>query len=128
MGSALPGRRRSEGQGPRPYPAVGLKDALARRGAQAKRLVAAGSTRSKPDRAARKAAKPIPTFKDIAKLVVEDAQGKSVNAKVRYQWERHLGPAIPARYSIDWSTRSRPSTWPPCCARCGDRSRSRAEA
>ncbi|MFZ0601261.1 MAG: tyrosine-type recombinase/integrase, partial [Roseiarcus sp.] len=38
-------------------------------------------------------AKPIPTFKDIAKLVIEDAQGKSVNAKVRYQWERHLGPA-----------------------------------
>ncbi len=43
--------------------------------------------------AAQKAAKPIPTFRDIAALVIADAQAKSVNAKVRYQWERHLGPA-----------------------------------
>jgi integrase len=38
------------------------------------------------------AAKPTPTFGEIAKLVIGDAQSKSVNAKVRYQWERHLGP------------------------------------
>ena len=43
-------------------------------------------------RAAEKAAKPVPTFKQIAALVVADAQAKSINAKVRYQWERHLGP------------------------------------
>jgi hypothetical protein len=42
--------------------------------------------------AARKAAKPIPTFRDVAALVIADAQVKSVNAKVRCQWERHLGP------------------------------------
>jgi hypothetical protein len=33
------------------------------------------------------------TFGDIAQLVIADAQSKSTNAKVRYQWERHLGPA-----------------------------------
>jgi integrase len=43
--------------------------------------------------ASRKAAKPIPTFRDIAKIVTEEAQRKSTNAKVRYQWERHLGVA-----------------------------------
>ena len=44
-------------------------------------------------RSARKAAKPVPTFGDIAQLVITDAQSKSTNTKVRYQWERHLGPA-----------------------------------
>jgi integrase len=43
-------------------------------------------------RAARRTARPIPTFGQIAALVVADAQAKSTNAKVRYQWERHLGP------------------------------------
>ena len=84
------GVRKDKGLGA--YPTVGLKDAR-ERGAEAKRLVARGVDPIEADRAARKAAKPIPTFKDIAKLVIEDAQGKSVNAKVRYQWERHLGPA-----------------------------------
>jgi integrase len=41
----------------------------------------------------RKAAKPIPTFQDVARIVIDEAQRKSTNAKVRYQWERHLGPA-----------------------------------
>ena len=44
-------------------------------------------------RAARKAAKPIPTFGEIAALVIADAQNKTTNEKVRYQWARHLGPA-----------------------------------
>jgi hypothetical protein len=35
----------------------------------------------------------VPTFGDIAQLVVVDAQSKSTNAKVRYQWQRHLGEA-----------------------------------
>ena len=43
--------------------------------------------------AARKAAKPIPTFRDIAQIVIEAAKRRSTNAKVRYQWERHLGEA-----------------------------------
>ena len=33
----------------------------------------------------------MPTFGEIAQLVIADAQNKSTNAKVRYQWERHLG-------------------------------------
>jgi integrase len=45
------------------------------------------------EKAKLRAGKPTPTFGDIAKLVIADAQAKSVNAKVRYQWERHLGPA-----------------------------------
>jgi integrase len=44
----------------------------------------------------RKAERPIPTFGDIAKVVIADAQAKSTNAKVRYQWERHLGSAYSA--------------------------------
>ena len=83
------GARKDKGLGA--YPAVGLKDAR-ERASEARKLVARGVDPIEADRAARKAAKPIPTFKDIAKLVIEDAQAKSVNAKVRYQWERHLGP------------------------------------
>lgn len=41
----------------------------------------------------RKAARPIPTFGEIAKQVIAKAQANSTNAKVRYQWERHLGVA-----------------------------------
>ena len=33
----------------------------------------------------------IPTFQEIAQEVIAEAQRKSTNAKVRYQWERHLG-------------------------------------
>ena len=29
----------------------------------------------------------------MAEIVIKDAQRKSTNEKVRYQWERHLGPA-----------------------------------
>ena len=84
------GVRKDKGLGA--YPAVGLKDARDR-AAEARRLLARGVDPIEADRAAKKAAKPIPTFREIAKLVIEDAQSKSVNAKVRYQWERHLGPA-----------------------------------
>jgi integrase len=83
------GVRKDKGLGA--YPAVGLKDAR-ERAIEARRLVARGVDPIEAARAAKKAAKPIPTFQEIAKLVIEDAQRKSVNAKVRYQWERHLGP------------------------------------
>jgi hypothetical protein len=71
------------------YPAVGLRDARDRAMA-ARKLVAHGVDPIEAERAAKKATKPIPTFGEIAKLVIEDAQSKSVNAKVRYQWERLL--------------------------------------
>jgi integrase len=84
------GVRQDKGLGT--YPSVGLRDAR-ERAIAARKFVASGVDPIEADRAVRKAAKPIPTFKEIAKLVIEDAQSKSVNAKVRYQWERHLGPA-----------------------------------
>ncbi len=84
------GVRKDKGLGA--YPSVGLKDAR-ERAIEARKLITRGIDPIEADRAARKAAKPVPTFREIARLVIEDAQSKSVNAKVRYQWERHLGPA-----------------------------------
>jgi integrase len=84
------GVRRDKGLGS--YPDVGLKEARARAGAD-RALIAKGVDPIEQRRVARKASKPVPTFGDIAQLVVVDAQSKSTNAKVRYQWERHLGEA-----------------------------------
>jgi integrase len=83
------GVRRDKGLGS--YPEVGLKEARSRAGAD-RGLIAKGVDPIDEQRAARKASKPVPTFGGIAQLVIADAQGKSTNAKVRYQWERHLGP------------------------------------
>ena len=83
------GVRRDKGLGS--YPDVGLKEARSRAGAD-RALIAKGVDPIEEQRAARKAARPVPTFGDIAQLVIADAQSKSTNAKVRYQWERHLGP------------------------------------
>jgi integrase len=84
------GIRRDKGLGS--YPEVGLKEARSRAGAD-RGLIAKGVDPIEERRAARKTSKPVPTFGDIAQLVIADAQGKSTNAKVRYQWERHLGEA-----------------------------------
>ena len=35
----------------------------------------------------------VPTFEAISREVIADAQAKSANAKVRYQWELLLGPS-----------------------------------
>jgi integrase len=74
------------------YPEVGLKEARSRAGAD-RGLIAKGVDPIEERRAGRKTSKPVPTFGDIAQLVIADAQARSTNAKVRYQWERHLGPA-----------------------------------
>ena len=84
------GARKDRGLGS--YPDVGLRDAR-QKAAEARGLIAKGVDPIEHQRAARKAARPVPTFEDIAKKVVADAQAKSTNAKVRYQWERHLGKA-----------------------------------
>lgn len=84
------GVRKDKGLGA--YPNVGLKDAR-ERAIEARKLVARGIDPIEADKAAKKAAKPLPTFKDIAKLVIEDAVSKSVSAKARHQWERYLGDA-----------------------------------
>lgn len=84
------GVRKDKGLGA--YPDVGLKDARERAGTDRK-LMARGLDPIEARRSARKAARPVPAFKDIAQNVIADAQAKSINAKVRYQWARHLGPA-----------------------------------
>jgi integrase len=84
------GRRKDKGLGP--YPDVGLKDARVK-AAEDRSLIARGVDPIEARRSREKAAKPVPTFADIAALVVADAQRQSVNAKCRYQWARHLGPA-----------------------------------
>jgi integrase len=84
------GARKDKGLGS--YPDVGLKDARLKL-AGFRRLIAKGIDPISADRVAKQAGRPLPTFEDVAKRVVEDARAKSVNAKVRYQWERHLGAA-----------------------------------
>jgi hypothetical protein len=84
------GVRRDKGLGS--YPAVSLKDARSKATAD-RALIAKGLDPIEEQRAAKKSDKPVPTFGDVAQIVVADAQSKSTNAKVRYQWERHLGEA-----------------------------------
>jgi integrase len=84
------GVRRDMGLGS--YPEIGLKEAR-QRTADARRMIEAGNDPIDGRRATQTAAKPIPTFRNIATLVIADAQAKTTNEKVKYQWERHLGPA-----------------------------------
>ncbi len=77
----IAGRRRDMGLGP--YPEVGL--AAARQAAAQARSQAAQKVDPLAARAiARKGAEPIPTFADIAKDVIEEAQARTANAKVAY--------------------------------------------
>jgi integrase len=93
------GVRRDMGLGA--YPAVGLSRARIA-AADARKVISLGADPVDARKAARKAASPIPKFRDIAALVVADAKAKSTNRKVRYQWERHLGEAY------CWSLLDRP--------------------
>jgi integrase len=86
----MSGVRRDMGLGS--YPSVGLCDARLA-AADARKLIARSVDPLDARRTSRKAERPVPTFGDIAKIVIADAQIKSTNAKVRYQWERHLGQA-----------------------------------
>ena len=86
----LNGRRRDMGLGP--YPEVELKGARLA-AAAARSLAAQGLDPLTAREEARKAAQPVPTFGEVARDVIADAQARTTNAKVGYQWERHLGPA-----------------------------------
>jgi hypothetical protein len=86
----LNGVRRDRGLGS--YPSVGLSDARMA-AADARKLIAQRLDPLSAREASRKAERPIPTFEDIAKLVVADAQRKTANPKVAYQWACHLGSA-----------------------------------
>jgi integrase len=86
----LKGARRDMGLGR--FPDVGL--AAARTFAlRARGLISQGIDPLEARKEAKKAEKAVPRFADMAKIVIKDAQRKSTNEKVRYQWERHLGPA-----------------------------------
>ncbi|MGA9825215.1 MAG: Arm DNA-binding domain-containing protein [Methylocystis sp.] len=78
------------------YPEVGLAEARAA-AFEARKLVAGGIDPIEARDAARKvdaqARRAIPTFAEIAALVIAGAQARSTNEKVKYQWARHLGPA-----------------------------------
>jgi integrase len=74
------------------YPEIGLREAR-NKTSEARRQIEAGFDPIAARGAAQKAAKPVPTFGEIAALVVTDAQAKTTNEKVKYQWQRHLGRA-----------------------------------
>jgi integrase len=82
------GVRRDMGLGS--YPEISLKEAR-QRTSDAHRQIEAGFDPIVARQAAQKAAKPVPTFGEIAALVIADAQAKTANQKVKYQWQRHLG-------------------------------------
>ena len=84
----LNGARRDMGLGS--YPAVSLAEARMA-AADARKQIAQDVDPLAARAAAKKASARIPTFRDIAQIVIDDAKRKSTNAKVRYQWERHLG-------------------------------------
>jgi integrase len=85
----LSGKRRDMGLGA--YPDVGL--AAARAAAlRARGILAQGKDPLAEREEARKAARPLPTFGEIAAKVITEAQARTANAKVAYQWGRHLGP------------------------------------
>jgi integrase len=87
----LNGKRRDMGLGS--YPQVGLS--AARLAAASARALAAQRVDPLSARQeVRKTARPIPTFGEIAAIVAAEAQSKTSNAKVAYQWGRHLGPAF----------------------------------
>jgi integrase len=74
------------------YPAVSLADARGK-AAEVHALINKGINPFEARKAAERSGQLIPTFAEIAARVIDDAQARSTNAKVRYQWARHLGPA-----------------------------------
>lgn len=86
----LNGKRRDMGLGS--FPDVGV--AAARLAGMAARAeIAQGIDPIGSREAARKAARPVPTFAEVAREVIAEAQARTANEKVKYQIERHLGPA-----------------------------------
>jgi integrase len=83
------GVRRDMGLGS--YPEVGLAEAR-NAAIDARRSLAAGIDPIEARQSAKKAERAVPTFEDIATIVVAEAQKNSSNDKVKYQWEQHLGP------------------------------------
>lgn len=96
--SPTTGKRREMGLGS--YPVVGLADAR-REGFEAREMIARGEDPIDAKRQSKavvraevRAAATVPTFGEVARSVIEDAQAESKNDKVKYQWGRNLGPAF----------------------------------
>lgn len=87
----LAGTRRDMGLGS--YPAVSLAQARVA-AADARKLVMQGIDPVQARDAARRSDKAVPTFGEIAKRVADEAKRKTTNAKVQYQWDRHLSPVF----------------------------------
>jgi hypothetical protein len=87
----LKGVRRDMGLGS--FPTTGLEDARTL-AAEARKLISQKIDPLDAKWASEKAAKPLPTFGAVAALVIADAQAKTESEKVKYQWARHLGPAL----------------------------------
>jgi integrase len=85
----LNGVRRDMGLGA--YPAIGLADARAA-AADARKLLARGDDPLDARKANWRASRRIPTFGEIAEVVIADAQTKSPSLKTRAHWARNLGP------------------------------------
>jgi len=85
----LAGKRRDAGLGS--YPEIALADAR-RLAAEARALAAKGIDPIAQRKADRMAARPLPTFAQIAAVVIADQKAKTTNAKVAYRWELLLGP------------------------------------
>ena len=84
------GVRRDMGLGR--YPDVSLAEARLSV-LQRRKEIAQGQDPIREQRQRKKAKKAVPAFEEVAADVIKSAQKASTNAKVRYQWARHLGPA-----------------------------------
>jgi hypothetical protein len=87
----LAGTRRDMGLGS--YPSVTLAQARIAAG-DARKLIVQGIDPVQARDAAKRAEKPVPTFGEIALRVADEAKQKTTNAKVQYQWDRHLSPVF----------------------------------
>src|SRR3954471_5661327 len=80
------GKRREMGLG-----RMGLKEAR-EKADDVRRQIRAGTDPIASRRTARDTRAAIPIFESISREVIAEAQAKSTNDKVRYQWELLLGP------------------------------------
>ena len=91
------GNRREMGLG-----RMGVKDARDK-AEEVRRQVRAGLDPILTRKTARDTRAAIPTFEAISREVIAEAQAKSTNDKVRYQWELLLGPRYLFSPGIWWS-------------------------
>src|SRR3954452_11824832 len=107
------GKRREMGLG-----RMGLKEAREKADA-VRRQVRDGLDPILARKSARDTRAAIPTFEAISREVIAEAQAKSTNDKVRYQWELLLGPRYCGPILQKPITKSRPLTFSGSFDPCG---------